>query len=76
MQVVGRVSLSPKHSIYMVRAGQRTLLIGTGSQGAPALLGVLDEDGAVEEPAEGTPGLQASSRRSTPRVDLRLGEEE
>ncbi len=41
VQVVGRVSLSPRHSIFLVRAGPRVLLIGTGTQGAPALLGEL-----------------------------------
>ena len=35
LRVVGRVSLSSRHSIYLVRAGERVLLIGTGSQGAP-----------------------------------------
>ncbi len=43
IQVVGRVSLSPKHTVYLLRVGQRVLLIGAGPQGAPALLGELDE---------------------------------
>jgi flagellar biogenesis protein FliO len=44
LRVVGRVPLSPRHSIYLVRAGERTLLIGTGAQGAPTLLGELGVD--------------------------------
>jgi hypothetical protein len=65
VHVVGRVSLSPKHSIFLVRAGRRTLLIGAGAQGAPTLLGELGED----EPAEGEgPGGDARARR--------LGDEE
>jgi hypothetical protein len=49
VRVVGRVSLSPRHSIFMVKAGRRVLLIGTGSQGAPSLLGEL----ALEDQTEG-----------------------
>ncbi len=43
LRVIGRVSLSSRHSIFLVRAGERVLLIGTGSQGAPSLLGELTE---------------------------------
>jgi flagellar protein FliO/FliZ len=43
VQVVGRVSLSPRHTVYLLRAGQRVLLIGAGPQGAPALLGELED---------------------------------
>jgi hypothetical protein len=43
VQVVGRTALSPRHTIHMVRAGDRLLLIGTGPQGPPALLGEFDE---------------------------------
>jgi flagellar biogenesis protein FliO len=39
LQVVGRTSLSPKHTVYLLRAGDRVLIVGTGSQGAPSLLG-------------------------------------
>ncbi len=42
IQVVGRVSLSPKHAVYLLKVGQRVLLVGAGPQGAPALLGELD----------------------------------
>jgi hypothetical protein len=51
LRVVGRVSLSSRHSVFLVRAGERVLLIGTGSQGAPSLLGELTET------ARATPGL-------------------
>jgi flagellar protein FliO/FliZ len=43
LQVVSRVSLSPKHTVYLLRAGGRVLLVGTGPQGAPALISELDE---------------------------------
>jgi Flagellar biosynthesis protein, FliO len=54
MQVVGRVSLSPKHTVYMLRVGRRVLLVGTGPQGSPSLISELDEPGEIEsEPAQG-----------------------
>ncbi|WP_422928316.1 flagellar biosynthetic protein FliO [Singulisphaera sp. PoT] len=43
LRVVGRTSLSPKHTVYLLKAGGRTLIVGTGPQGAPSLLGELDE---------------------------------
>jgi len=46
LRVVGRTSLSPKHAVYLLDVGGRVLLIGTGPQGAPSLLGELDGDEA------------------------------
>jgi Flagellar biosynthesis protein, FliO len=43
LQIISRVSLSPKHSVYMLRAGRRMLLVGAGPQGAPALITELDD---------------------------------
>jgi flagellar biogenesis protein FliO len=43
IQVVGRISLSPKHTVYLLRVGPRVLLLGAGPQGAPSLIGELDE---------------------------------
>jgi flagellar biogenesis protein FliO len=48
LQVVSRMSLSPKHTVFLVRAGGRVLLIGTGPQGAPALISELDEVPGIE----------------------------
>ncbi len=48
VQVVGRMSLSPKHSVYVLRVGRRVLLVGTGPQGAPSLITELDELPEVE----------------------------
>jgi flagellar biogenesis protein FliO len=88
VHVVGRVSLSPRHSIFLIRAGQRVLLIGTGTQGAPTLLGELTEADQAEDSADpgrpptssltvrvGRP-FEAASVRTTPGVDIRLGDEE
>ncbi len=43
LQIISRVSLSPKHSVYVVRAGRRLLLVGAGPQGPPALISELDD---------------------------------
>jgi flagellar protein FliO/FliZ len=48
MQVVGRVSLSPKQTVYMLRVGQRVLLVGVGPQGAPTLISELDDLAEIE----------------------------
>jgi flagellar biogenesis protein FliO len=55
VQVIGRVSLSPKHTVYLLRVGPRVLLVGTGPQGAPVLITELDEIPEVEQ----TPGRGA-----------------
>jgi hypothetical protein len=74
VQVVGRVNLTSKQTIFLVKAGPRFLLIGSGPQGAPTLLGELpgtDQDGSGD--------LAAASQRavlySPQRLDVRLGEE-
>ena len=41
LRVVGRASLSPRYAVYLLRVGDRTLIVGTGGQGAPSLLGEL-----------------------------------
>ena len=43
VNVVGRISLSPKHSVYLLRVGRRMLLVGAGPQGPPSLITELDE---------------------------------
>jgi flagellar protein FliO/FliZ len=54
MQVIGRVSLSPRHTVYMLRVGRRVLLVGAGSQGSPSLISELDDLGETEtEPSRG-----------------------
>lgn len=42
MRVVGRTSLSPKHTVYLLDVGGRVLILGAGPQGAPSLIGELD----------------------------------
>ncbi len=46
LKVVGKTSLSPKHTVYLLRAGDRVLIVGTGPQGSPTLLGEMPADEA------------------------------
>ena len=43
LRVVGRTTLGPKQAVYLLRAGDRVLIVGTGPAGPPALLGTLPE---------------------------------
>jgi flagellar protein FliO/FliZ len=88
VQVVGRVSLSPRQAIVLVRAGPRILLIGTGTQGSPTLLGELpdgDEGGesdvssadrSVPHSACLAVPLDSSQRWPASALDVRLGDSE
>ena len=53
VKVIGRVSLSPKHSVYLLEVGRRRLLVGAGPQGAPALISELDDLDEIEGDAAG-----------------------
>lgn len=80
LKVVGRVALPPKHAVFMVKAGGRTLLIGTGPQGAPALLGELEDDEAVASTPAAAARDESAMRPARPihaqhRIDVRLGDE-
>jgi flagellar biogenesis protein FliO len=48
IRVVSRLSLSPKHSVYLLRVGRRVLLVGAGPQGAPTLISELDDLTEIE----------------------------
>jgi flagellar biogenesis protein FliO len=51
VQVLARIPLDARKSLYLVRAGKRVLLIGTGDAGPPALIAELDPS-SVEPPSE------------------------
>lgn len=55
LRVIGRAPLTPRHAVHMVRAGGRTLLIGTGPQGAPSLIA----DWETTEPAPNRAGASS-----------------
>jgi flagellar biogenesis protein FliO len=48
LQVIARLSLSPKHTVYLLRVGKRVILVGAGPQGAPALISELDDLAEIE----------------------------
>jgi flagellar biogenesis protein FliO len=61
-RVVGRTSLSPRHAVYLLRVGDRVLIVGTGPQSAPSLLGELTDRDEFEPPAPSRePGSQPKS---------------
>jgi flagellar biogenesis protein FliO len=64
LRVVGRTSLSPRQSVYLVRVGERTLILGAGSQGPPTLLGEFTETpaAAAERTAIKAPHLSSGLR--------------
>ena len=73
LQVIGRVSLSPRQSIVLVRAGNRVLLIGTGAQGAPSLLGELPADEDDGPPGAEHAGSSPDARHPNGKRDVRQG---
>jgi flagellar protein FliO/FliZ len=72
LEVVGRASLSPKHTVYLLRVGNRVLIVGAGAQGPPALLGELDNPDELQRPA---PRADRDPAPAPPRFDLRIGDE-
>jgi hypothetical protein len=71
LRVVGRTSLSPKHTVYLLQAGDRVLIVGTGNQGPPSLLGEMTSGGSPA--VEDEPGPLRDSQGK--RLDVRLGDE-
>ena len=65
IQVVGRTSLGPKHSLTLVRIGERLLIVGLGPQGAPSSLGEITDP---DELARLIPGRATSKPSTTPRT--------
>lgn len=52
IEVLERTVLDPRRSLYLVKLGERVLLIGTGDGGSPSLLAELDPASvAVDTPA-------------------------
>lgn len=80
LRVVGRTSLSPKHTVYLLKAGDRILIVGAGPQGAPSLLGELTEPAETERPSPGkqkpTPAPSPAGPTVAARFDRRVGDDE
>jgi flagellar protein FliO/FliZ len=81
LRVVGRTSLSPKHTVYLLEVGQRILIVGTGTQGAPSLLGELtdpDDRAELAPPRGAGEAVVVASEIADPpppRFDHRLGDD-
>lgn len=75
IRVLGRTSLSPKHSVYLVEVGRRVLILGAGPQGAPSLLGELSPTDNPPEPVAVAAAV-AARPTSHARFDHRLGDDE
>lgn len=89
IQVVGRASLSPRQSVFLVRVGDRVLILGAGTQGPPTSLGEVTDAAelarlAPRRPpskpagpavAVGPPPVPAS-RPSISTFDRRIGDDD
>ena len=80
LRVVGRTSLSPKHTVYLLEVGDRVLIVGAGAQGPPSLLGELTDPAERDRlgASPRRPGAPASAPAvpSTGRFDRRVGDDE
>jgi hypothetical protein len=74
LRVVGRTSLSPKHTVYLLQAGPRVLIVGAGPQGAPSLLGEL-ADVDVPDGQGLMVSVPAATGISRGRFDRRTGDD-
>lgn len=66
LRVVGRASLSPRHTVYLLEVGGRVLIVGAGAQGAPSLLGELTDPDDLAR-------LNPRGESAAPRFDRRPG---
>jgi flagellar biogenesis protein FliO len=66
-KVIGRASLTPRQAVYTVRVGDRILLVGTGPNAAPSLLGDwIEPPVAAPEPLVPTIPARPATSTSTP----------
>ena len=57
VRVLERIALEPRRSLYLVKVGERVLLIGAGDGAAPAVLAELDPSELPEEPERAGPAF-------------------
>ena len=72
LRIVGRTALSPRHTVYLLDAGGRVLIVGTGPQGAPSLLGELTDPEAL---ARLGPRPATASHDAPARFDHLVGDD-
>jgi flagellar protein FliO/FliZ len=81
IRVVGRSSLSTKHSACLLRVGDRVLIVGIGPQGPPTTLGEITDPAELARLAprrepRATPGPKAAQPRPSAGFDRRIGDDE
>ncbi len=77
LRVVGRTALSPKQSVYLLRVGDRVLILGAGPQGPPSTLGEVTDPAELARlaPRRG-PRAPVEPARPSPAFDHRIGDDE
>jgi flagellar biogenesis protein FliO len=68
LRVIGRTRISPRHTVHLLAVGDRVLIVGTGAQGAPALLGELTDPDELQRLM---PAPDAQARPRSVVVDWR-----
>ena len=70
IDVVARTNLAPKHQLYLIRLGQRLVLVGAGPEDLAALAEVTDPQevsSLIEAASPRSPGRAGSDRSSQER---------
>jgi flagellar biogenesis protein FliO len=75
LRVVGRTSLSPRHTVHLLGVGERVLIVGTGPQGAPTLLGELTDPEdlrrfVAREPEDPVGDINDNENENENQIDL------
>jgi flagellar biogenesis protein FliO len=81
IRLIGRSSLSTKHSACLLRVGDRVLIVGIGPQGPPSTLGEITDPVELARLAprrdpRPTPGAKAEPPRASAGFDRRIGDDE
>lgn len=76
IRVVGRASLSPRQSVFLVRVGDRVLILGAGSQGPPSALGEVTDPAELARLAPRRAPRPETTPRATSALDRRIGGDE
>ncbi len=85
--VVGQTRLSPKHAVYLVRVGDRVLIVGAGQGGSPATLGEVTDPTELARliprrvvrpgtTASSAPAIRAAGSGRPTGFDQRIGDDE
>jgi flagellar biogenesis protein FliO len=61
VHVIARIPLEARKSLYVVRAGKRVLLLGTGEAGPPSLIAELDPGTVRSSESESEPESESGS---------------